>query len=106
MKSEYRCLVEMIISDERKLAEVTSLHTEALERFQKATETLAVVGKRLESRRVELSKLDALLHQARPRSAGGGPAPQAPDHSGLQGQIKEINASLKFLCREVMRPET
>ncbi len=76
MKSEYRCLVEMIISDERKLAEATKLHAEALERFQKAAETLVAVSKRLDSRRIELSRLDELLDRARPASGGGKAAPR------------------------------
>lgn len=108
MKSEYRCLVEMIISDERKLAEATKLHAEALERFQKAAETLVIVGRRLEEKRAQLCKLDALIDKARPASGGGSAAPQdlsSVDAGALLQELKSMSASMKILCREVMRPE-
>lgn len=112
MKSEYRCLVEMIISDERKLAEATKLHAEALERFQKAAETLVAVSKRLDSRRIELSRLDELLDRARPASGGGKAAPQdltptdgCAEILALRGDVKSLQASVRLLCRESVRTE-
>lgn len=112
MKSEYRSLVEMIICDERKLEEVEKLHADALERLQKTSETLVTVGKRLDSRRMELSRLDELLDRASPASGGGKAAPQdlAPTDGGaeiraLRLDVKSLQASVRLLCRESVRAE-
>lgn len=91
MKSEYRQIVESIISQESKLAEASLMHAEAVERLAKTAEWVAhneVSLKGLEDRLTELEAVSPV------RSA-----------QGLQDELREINASLKFLCREVMRPE-
>lgn len=111
MKSEYRGLVEAIISDERKLAEAMNLHTDALERFQKASETLVIISKRLESKRVELNRMDALLDRARPASGGGGKtascdsalAADSAELRELRADVKSLQASVQMLARDSLR---
>lgn len=92
MKSEYHQAVESVIAQEAKLAEVAKLHADATAREKQLSEALRFnleVLARYEARVAELE-----------------PTAKEPAHPGLQGDIKEINASLKFLCRELMRPET
>ncbi|MCO8161057.1 hypothetical protein NJC38_02685 [Pseudomonas sp. 21LCFQ010] len=105
MKSEYRSLVEAIICDELKLAEISKIHAEAQEAAAKAAETLSVVEKRLEAKRGELGRLEGLLQNCH-RASGDGkslgsnstPADQAIAADSLLKDIKEMRATLKFLC--------
>lgn len=91
MKSEYRQAVESVIAQEAKLAEVSRLHAEAAAREKQFAE-----AKRFN--RETLEQYERRVAELEPSHAGH-------PHTGLQGEIKEINASLKFLCREVLRPE-
>jgi hypothetical protein len=109
MKSEYRCLVEMIISDERKLAEATKLHAEALERFQKAAEILVTVEKRLEAKRAELGRISELLDNTRPSGGGSKPADKAQGCAApllgevgrvdrLESEVDDLRRSFKMIA--------
>lgn len=99
MKSEYRSLVEAIICDELKLAEISKIHAEAQEAATKAAETLSVVEKRLEARRVELSRLDSLLQNCHRASGNGRSGPEAHDRFDcLEREISEIRKSVKLLA--------
>lgn len=89
MKSEYRQAVESVIAQEMKLAEVTKLHADAAAREKQLTEALRFNQEALEQCERRVAELE--------------PANKGAEE--LQSQIGEINASLKFLCRELMRPE-
>ena len=89
MKSEYRQAVESVIAQEAKLAEVAKLHADAAAREKQLSEALRFNQETLERYERRVTELE-------------------PSNKGtveLQSQISEINASLKFLCRELMRPE-
>ncbi|AZE73156.1 hypothetical protein C4K00_2928 [Pseudomonas synxantha] len=90
MKSEYRQAVEAVIAQEAKLAEVARLHTDAAAREKQFSEALRFNQETLEQYERRVAELE-------------------PSNKGtvdLQSQISEINSSLKFLCRELMRPES
>ena len=89
MKSEYRQAVESVIAQEMKLAEVTKLHADAAAREKQLSEALRFNQEALEQCERRVAKLE----------------PTNKGTEELQSQIGEINASLKFLCRELMRPE-
>lgn len=91
MKSEYRQAVEAVIAQEAKLAEVTRLHTDAAAREKQFSEALRFNRDTLEQYERRVAELE--------------PASKESVRPELQGEIKEINSSLKFLCRELMRPE-
>ncbi|WP_230139210.1 hypothetical protein [Pseudomonas sp. Bi130] len=91
MKSEYRQAVESVIAQEAKLAEVTHLHAGVVFREKQLAEALRLNQETLAQYEARVAELE---------SASASPALQE-----VQGELKEINASMKFLCREVMRPE-
>ena len=90
MKSEYRQAVEAVIAQEAKLAEVTRLHTDAVAREKQFSEALRFNQETLEQYERRVAELE----------------PTTRNTFELQSQISEINVSLKFLCRELMRPES
>lgn len=90
MKSEYRQAVEAVIAQEAKLAEVARLHTDATAREKQFSDALRFNQETLEQYERRVAELE----------------PTTRNTFELQGQISEINASLKFLCRELMRPES
>lgn len=91
MKSEYRCLVEDILSCEQKLREAKVIQRDAQEKLTQANGFVSYQEVSLRASEQRLAELESRM------CAGETPA--------LQVELKEINASLKFLCREVMRPE-
>ena len=91
MKSEYRQAVEAVIAQEAKLAEVARLYTDAAAREKQFSDALRFNQETLEQYERRVAELD--------------PSNEVTGLSGLRDEIKEINASLKFLCRELMRPE-
>lgn len=91
MKSEYRCLVEAIICSEQKLREAKSLQRDAQEKLNQANGFVSCQEASLRESEQRLAELESRM------CAGETPS--------LQVELKEINASLKLLCREVMRPE-
>lgn len=85
MKSEYRQAVESVIAQEAKLAEVTHLHAGAVSREKQLAEALRLNQETLaqyEARVAELESASLAFQE-------------------VQGELKEINASMKFLCRGV-----
>lgn len=109
MKSEYRSLVEAIICDERKLAEISKIHAEAQEAAAKAAETLSVVEKRLEAKRGELARLDDLLSKCQPEGKGehateeasgqiGKPAEGRSRLDRLESEIDDLRRSFKRIA--------
>lgn len=91
MKSEYRQAVESVIAQEAKLAKVAKLHADAAAREKQLSEALRLNQETLELYESRVGELEVVSIETA--------------ESGLQSEIKEINASLKFLCREFMRPE-
>ncbi|WP_324727155.1 hypothetical protein [Pseudomonas chlororaphis] len=91
MKSEYRQVVESIICCEQKLREAKVIQREAKEKLAQADGFVIYQETSLRESEQRLAELELKILGA-----------EAP---ALQEEIKEINASLKFLCREVMRPE-
>lgn len=91
MKSEYRSLVESIICCEQKLKEAKSLQRDAKEKLAKADGFVAYQEASLREKEQKLAELEG--------------ASKDPANPELQVLIKEVNASLKFLCRELMKPE-
>lgn len=91
MKSEYRQAIESVIAQEAKLAEIKAMHAEAVEQVAKTAEWVMLNEASLKKDEDRLAELES--------------ASPAHAHHELQGELKEIAASLKFLCREVMRPE-
>lgn len=91
MKSSYRQALESVIAQEAKLAEIAKLHAEAAAREKQLADALRSNQETLKQYERRVADLESKVLQI-----------EMPE---LQGQIKEINASLKFLCREVMRPE-
>lgn len=91
MKSEYRQAVESVIAQEAKLAEVANLHADAAALEKQFAEALRLNQETLELYERRVGELEAVNTETA--------------ESSLQGEIKEINASLKYLCRELMRPE-
>lgn len=59
MKGEYRQIVESIISQEAKLAEVKRMHAEAVARLEQTTEWVAFNEASLEKYMDRLAKLEA-----------------------------------------------
>gem|GEM_PF-7132074 len=92
MKSEYRCLVEAIICSEQKLREAKSLQSDAQEKLTQADGFVSYQEASLRESEQRLAELESSMC--------------AGEASAIQIALKEINASLKFLCREVMRPES
>lgn len=90
MRSEYRQAVEAVIAQEAKLGEVKKLHTDAAAREKQFSEALRFNQETLEQYERRVAELE-------PTNKGA---------AELQSQISEISASLKFLCRELMRPES
>ncbi|PHN79917.1 hypothetical protein [Pseudomonas syringae] len=88
MKSEYRQAVELVIAQESKLAESAQLHAEAAARERQLAEALRL-------------NQEALAEYER-RVAALEPSSDAAASSALLDEIKDIRASLKFLCREVL----
>ncbi|WPO49545.1 hypothetical protein [Pseudomonas sp. S1Bt23] len=91
MKSEYRSLVEAIICSEQKLREARAIQRDAKEKLVQADGFVIYQETGLRESEQKLAELELKILGA-----------EAP---ALQEEIKEINASLKLLCREVMRPE-
>lgn len=91
MKSEYRCLVEAIICCEQKLKEAKALQHDAQERLTQANVFVEYQESSLQESERKLIELESKI--------------LAQEPPGLGDEIKEINASLKIICREVMRPE-
>ncbi|UVE47722.1 hypothetical protein KS461_10745 [Pseudomonas chlororaphis] len=91
MKSEYRQAVESVVAQEAKLAEVTKLHADAAAREKQLSEALRLNQEALTKYEARVAEIE---------SANASPVIQ-----GVQRELKEISASMKFLCREVMRPE-
>ncbi|HDS1693814.1 TPA: hypothetical protein QEM72_004398 [Pseudomonas putida] len=90
MKSEYRCLVEAIICSEQKLREAKSLQRDAQEKLNQANGFVSCQEASLRESEQRLVELESKMLGQEPQD--------------LQKELKEINASLKLLCREVMRP--
>lgn len=86
MKSEYRQAVESVIAQEMKLAEVTKFHADAAAREKQLSEALRFNQEALEQCECRVAELE-------------------PTNKGTEELQSQINASLKFLCRELMRPE-
>lgn len=91
MKSEYRSLVEAIICSEQKLKEARVIQRDAKENLDQADGFVMFQETSLRESEQKLAELESKFLGAEAKV--------------LQDEIKEINASLKFLCREVMRPE-
>ncbi|WP_223535701.1 hypothetical protein [Pseudomonas sp. GL-B-16] len=91
MKSEYRQAVESVIAQELKLADVIKLHADASAREKQLADALKLNHETLARYEARVSELE--------------PVNEGVADLGLQSEIKEINASLKFLCRELMRPD-
>ncbi len=91
MKSEYRQAIEAVIAQEAKLAEVAKLYAEASARERQLAEAMRL-------NQQTLSQYEARADELEPMS-------KEPIDTELQALVKEVNASLKFLCRELMKPE-
>lgn len=91
MKSDYRQAVESVVAQEAKLAEVAKLYAEASAREKQLAEAMRFNQQ--------------ALAQYEARAAEFEPTSKEPANTELQTLIKEVNASLKFLCRELMKPE-
>ncbi|MFJ3153552.1 hypothetical protein ACIPIX_05335 [Pseudomonas protegens] len=91
MKSEYRCLVESIICSEQKLREAKVIQQGAKEKLAQADGFVTCQEDSLREKEHRLAELESKIFCTAP------PA--------LQEHIQEINASMKLLCRELMRPE-
>ena len=91
MKSEYRQAVEAVIAQEAKLAEVAKLYAEASAREKQLAEAMRFNQQALAQYEARAAELE--------------PTSKEPANTELQTLIKEVNASLKFLCRELMKPE-
>ncbi|QLG93539.1 hypothetical protein HZF02_16930 [Pseudomonas yamanorum] len=89
MKSEYRQAVESVIAQKAKLAEVAKLHADAAAREKQLSKALRFNQETLEQYERRVAELE--------------PTNQDSDFPVFRDEIKEINASLKFLCRELMR---
>ena len=91
MKSEYRQAVESVIAQEAKLAEVSKLYAEASAREKQLAEAVRFNQQTLAQYEARAAELE--------------PMSKEPVDAELQALVKEVNASLKFLCRELMKPE-
>ncbi|WP_280041245.1 hypothetical protein [Pseudomonas sp. Hg5Tf] len=91
MKSEYRCHVEAIICSEQKLREAKAIQREAQEKLTQADGFVTYQEASLREAEQRLAEIESKI--------------LAQEPPGLGDEIKEINASLKIICREVMRPE-
>ena len=91
MKSDYRQAVESVVAQEAKLAEVAKLYAEASAREKQLAEAMRFNQQTLAQYEARAAELE--------------PTSKEPANTELQTLIKEVNASLKFLCRELMKPE-
>ncbi|MGF6318744.1 hypothetical protein [Pseudomonas frederiksbergensis] len=92
MKSKYRQALELVISQEAKLAEVKKMHDGAVARERELAEA------------VQLNEASLKKHEDRLAELELARAPYAQrELEEMKSEIKSLKASVKMLCQESVR---
>ena len=90
MKSEYRQAVESVIAQEAKLAEVKALYAKAASEEKKLAEAVQLNQEALARYEARATEIENAMFAGQ---------------VGLGKALQDIDATLKYLAREIMRPE-